>query len=303
MALYLTEADVSRLVGPEDAVAVVGELLAVTRDDGAARCAIGGGRDQMVVLAGTLDGSGSAGVSLQLGPASLSALFSSDPPGIRAVLEAGRLRALRAAATSAAAARSLALRPARSLGVIGCGRVGAAHVECLRHGLPSLERVVVYCRSEAVRRDVAERLGAEPAEYGTEAADCDVVVTATTSEDPVLRGEWLRAGALVCAAGAVTATARELDNVVLERAAFVCCDSQALAREAAGDLIEPVERGVLDWLEVHELVEALASPQPARQAPEDIVVYKNSGWTPLDLALAELAVTRAAEAGLGTEIS
>ena len=60
----------------------------------------------------------------------------------------------------------------------------------------------------------------------SDAAAQDVVVTATTSRDPVLRGEWLRDGALVCAIGANDSGARELDNVVLERATFVCCDSR-----------------------------------------------------------------------------
>ena len=55
-------------------------------------------------------------------------------------------------------------------------------------------------------------------------------MTVTTSRDPVLRGEWLREGALVCAVGANDRRARELDNVVLERATFVCCDSREQAQ-------------------------------------------------------------------------
>ena len=74
----------------------------------------------------------------------------------------------------------------------------------------------------------------------------------------MLRGEWLQPGALVCAIGANQPRSRELDNVVLERAVFVCCDSIEQARLESGDLIEPIERGVLDWLEVHELQEVVA---------------------------------------------
>src|SRR5206468_7987482 len=92
-----------------------------------------------------------------------------------------------------------------------------------------------------------------------QAGEKDVVVTVTPSKDPVLRGEWLQAGALVCAVGANRPEARELDNAVLERAAFVCCDSKEDARLESGDLIEPVEQGVLDWLEVHELAEVVSA--------------------------------------------
>src|SRR5213079_2411931 len=99
-----------------------------------------------------------------------------------------------------------------------------------------------------------------------------VVVTATTSPDPVLRGEWLQPGALVCGIGANDPRHRELDNVVLERAAFVCCDSREQAQLESGDLIEPVEAGVLDWLEVHELQEVVAGEVQGRASAEDVVV-------------------------------
>ena len=108
-------------------------------------------------------------------------------------------------------------------------------------------------------------------------------------------------GALVCAAGANRIEARELDNAVLERAAFVCCDSKEQARVEAGDLVEPVERGVLDWLEVHELAEVVGGEMPGRRATRDIVVFKSLGIAAEDLAVGELVFDRARERGLGVE--
>jgi ornithine cyclodeaminase/alanine dehydrogenase-like protein (mu-crystallin family) len=302
VARFLVESDVATVLDPADALEVVAEQLAEAAESPTVRSALELGSDEMVMLAGSLEMAQAAGMSLTLGETSLALLLASDPPRLVAALEARRLRALRVAATSAAAARSLAGGAARSLGVIGCGSVGLAHVECLRSALPGLERVVLYCRSTATRERAAALLAAEAADYGAEPAACDVVVVATTSPDPVLRGEWLRPGALVCAVGGVTLGARELDNVVLERAAFVCSDSPALAREAAGDLAEPVAQGILDWLEVHDLRETLAAAQPARQSSDDIVVFKSAGNATLDLALAALAANRAAQAGIGAEV-
>jgi ornithine cyclodeaminase/alanine dehydrogenase len=128
------------------------------------------------------------------------------------------------------------------------------------------------------------------------------VVTATTSTDPVLRGDWLREGALVLAIGANDPAARELDNNVLERATFVCCDSREQSRLEAGDLIEPVERGVLDWLEVHELQEVVAGEFEGRAAEEDIVVFKSNGLAAWDLAAAARVVELAREQGVGREL-
>jgi ornithine cyclodeaminase/alanine dehydrogenase-like protein (mu-crystallin family) len=127
----------------------------------------------------------------------------------------------------------------------------------------------------------------------------DVVVTITTSRDPVLRGEWLREGALVCAAGANDPRKRELDNTVLERAAFVCCDSKGNAKLESGDLIEPVQSGVLDWLEVHELHEVVAGEVAGRQTENDIAVFKSNGLAVWDVAIAAELLRRARERGVG----
>src|SRR5439155_20111434 len=156
----------------------------------------------------------------------------------------------------------------------------------VRAAVPTIEHVVAYCRTEANLADFCARVGAEPAETHRDAAtDADIVVTATSSKDPVLRGEWLREGALVCAVGANHPSRRELDDVVLERATFVCCDSRDQARLESGDLIEPVEHGVLDWLEVHELHEVVGGEVPGRQSDSDIVVFKSNGLAAWDVGI------------------
>jgi alanine dehydrogenase len=206
--------------------------------------------------------------------------------GVRAVIDADRLGQLRTGAASAVAARHLARTDARTLGVIGCGAQARTQVSCIREALPGIEETIAYCRSEERLAAFCAEVGAEPAESHRDAAAADVVVTITNSRDPVLRGEWLRPGAFVCAAGANHPRSRELDNAVLERAAFVCCDSLADAKIESGDLIEPVGQGVLDWLEVHELQEVVAGELPGRQADDDIVVFKSNGLAAWDLAVA-----------------
>jgi alanine dehydrogenase len=205
---------------------------------------------------------------------------------LRAVIEADRLGQLRTGAASGVAAKYLAKPGARTLGVIGCGHQAQTQVACIREALPEVEKTIAYCRSPEQLAAFCEKLGAEAGESHRDAAAADVVVTITTSRDPVLRGEWLRPGALVCAAGANIPNARELDNAVLQRAAFVCCDSLADARIESGDLIEPVGQGVLDWLEVHELQEVVGGELPGRQSEDDIVVFKSNGLAAWDLAVA-----------------
>jgi alanine dehydrogenase len=236
------------------------------------------------------------------GAAFVVALFSVQRPELVALLEADWLGRLRTGAASAVAAKQLAREGASSLGVIGCGGQAETQVACIREAVPTLERVVAYCRTERNLQAFCKRVGAEAGESHRDAAAHDIVVTITTSRDPVLRGEWLLAGALVCAAGANNGRSRELDNVVLERASFVCCDWLPQARVESADLIEPVETGVLDWLEVHELHEVVGGELPGRQSPDDIVVFKSNGLAAWDVAIAAAAVERARERGIGTEL-
>jgi ornithine cyclodeaminase/alanine dehydrogenase-like protein (mu-crystallin family) len=230
------------------------------------------------------------------------ALFAADRPELLALIEADRLGQRRTGAASAVAAKYLARADARTLGVIGAGWQAESQVECLRAALPGIDRVVAFSRSDERLTDFCERLGAEAAEYNSDAAEQDVVVTVTSSRDPVLRGEWLREGALVCAVGANRLDSRELDNAVIERAAFICCDSKEQARLEAADIVEPVEQGVLDWLEVHELADVVGGELQGRARDEDIVLFKSIGIAAEDVTVARLVYDRAREQGLGEEL-
>jgi alanine dehydrogenase len=308
VTVYLKEADVERLLDPAAAIAAVEaccERMARGAVELLPRERLGLEHSRLAVMAATDRELGYAAVKTYVASAEgarfVVSLFREEGPELVAVIEADRLGQLRTGAASAVAAKHLA-PGAGSLGVIGCGWQAESQVACLRAALPELERVVAYCRTPERLAAFCKRVGVEPAESQSEAAAEQVVVTVTTSRDPVLRGDWLRPGALVCAVGANVASHRELDNGVLERAAFVCCDARAQARRESGDLIEPVAAGVLDWLEVHELHEVVAGEIDGRADPDDIVVFKSNGLAAWDLAVAVAAVERAKAEGLGTEL-
>jgi alanine dehydrogenase len=309
LTLYLSEDDVQELLAPDDAVEAVEASfarMAAGAVELAPRRRLELAEGRLADMAASDLELGYAGVKSYAGfaegAAFVVALFAVDRPELVALIEADHLGRLRTGAASAVAAKHLAREGATSLGVIGCGTQAETQVKCIRAAVPSIERVVAYCRTERNLRAFCERVGAEPAESNRDAAEQDVVVTITTSRDPVLRGEWLRPGAVVCAAGANRPTARELDNVVLERASFVCCDWKEQARIESADLIEPIQQGVLDWLEVHELHEVVAGELPGRQSQEDIVVFKSNGIAAWDVAIAATAVERARERKLGTDL-
>jgi len=309
MPLYLTEEDVEAVFTIGDALEAVegsfrrqaaGEIENRPRD----RLRLEDGR--LAVMAAADLGLGVAGVKTYAAGAGgmkfVVVLFDAARHDLLAVIEADQLGRLRTGAASGVAAKHLAKEGTVSLGVLGCGHQAETQVAAIRLALPDVATTVVYCRDAGRRQAFANAVGAEAAESHQEAAAQDVVVTITTSKDPVLRGEWLRPGALVCAAGANIARSRELDNAVLERAAFVCCDSRENARLESGDLIEPVAQGVLDWLEVHELAEVVAGDVPGRQSEDDIVVFKSNGIAAWDVAVGAAVLALAREHGLGLEL-
>ena len=309
MALYLSESDVDGLVSPAEMVDVVEACfrrMAAGAVENRPRYRLGLDEGGLAVMAAADLELGYAGAKVYAafrgGARFAVLLFRATEPELVAVIEADRLGQLRTGAASGVAARHLARAGAASLGVIGCGWQAETQVACIRAAVPSIERVVAYCRTEERLRAFCERHGAEPGESHRDPAECDVVVTVTGSHDPVLRGEWLHPGALVCAVGANDLRRRELDNVALERASFVCCDSIEDARLESADLVEPVQSGVLDWLEVHELQEVVAGELRGRQADDDIVVFKSNGLAAWDVAAAVAAVERARERGVGTEV-
>jgi ornithine cyclodeaminase/alanine dehydrogenase len=297
MTLHLTEDDVARLLTPADAVAAI-EACFARMARGAVhnrpRYRLPLDRGALAVMAASDLELGFAGAKVYAGFGTGARfevlLFRADAPELVAVIDADKLGQLRTGAASGVAAKHLARPGARTLGVIGCGWQAESQVECIRAAVPTIERTVAYCRTRESLEAFCAKLGCEPGESNSDAGACDIVVTVTGSRDPVLRGDWLRPGALVCAVGANDGRRRELDNAVLERATFVCCDSVENAKLESADLIEPIAAGALDWLEVYELQQVVAGEVPGRESDDDVVVFKSNGLAAWDVAAAARVV-------------
>jgi len=308
--LYLTESEVASLLTPADALAAVegsfrrlaaGEVVNQPR----LRLPLDGGA--LALMAAVDRGLGLAGAKTYSAVAGNAAfvvvLFDAERGDCIAVIEANVLGRLRTGAASGVAAKHLTRSGASRLGIVGCGFQAETQVACIRAAVPTIETVTAFCRTDSNLAEFCARVGAEAAESNREAAEeQDIVVAVTTAKDPVLRGDWLSDGTLVCAVGANHPSRRELDDAVLDRATFVCCDSIEQARIESADLIEPVAHGVLDWLEVHELHEVVAGEVAGRSSDADVVVFKSNGLAAWDVAIGAAAVERARERGVGTDV-
>ncbi len=230
-------------------------------------------------------------------------LFSGETGEVRALMNASAITAIRTAAVSAVATRLLAREDATELAIVGAGVQGRSHVEAMR-ALRSWERIRIASRTPEHARSLADEVGAEAVDSIEEAVrDADVVVTATSSSQPVLRREWLKPGAHVNAVGSSVKTARELDTAtVVDASLFV--DRRESTVNEAGDYLFPLEEGAIggpDHIRA-EIGEILIGKHPGRTSPDELTVFKSLGLAVEDLAAAEYVVRRAEETGTGTTV-
>jgi alanine dehydrogenase len=234
-------------------------------------------------------------------------LFDAEGGELLSIMRSDRLGQLRTGAASGVATRHLARDDASSLGIYGTGWQAESQLEAVA-AVRDLDRVIVHSRSEDGRKDFAVRMGerigmeVETTASPEEAAAQDIVVTVTSSKEPVLRGEWLRPGAHVNAAGSNFLFKSEIDRDVVRRASFVCVDSREELGLEAGDLLLPLETGVILPEAVYELGQVIAGHLPGRRGPEDITLFASQGLALEDMAAARIVYDRAVEGDVGRDI-
>ena len=209
-----------------------------------------------------------------------------------AVIDGEALTLRRTAAASALAARSLARPDARRLLLVGCGRLAGWMARAHAALRPDVQVAVWGRRAESSRwlADLLrqEGLAAEAVHDLPQAvAQADIVCCATTSTEPLVQGDWLRPGTHLDLVGGFRPHMREVDDAAVA-AARVVVDTYAGALAEAGDLTQPLARGVIARTHiVAELAELLRGERAGRLGPGDITLFKSVGTALEDLAAAE----------------
>ncbi len=226
-----------------------------------------------------------------------------------AVLNAAAITAVRTAAVSAVATDALARPDATDLTIIGAGVQAQWHVSAIAH-VRSLSRVRLTARDADRGRAVAARLSEElavPVSYVLDPAQAvrgaDIVVTATNSATPVLRHDWLSAGAHVNAVGACLPALRELDAATVASAALFVDRRESALAESGDVRIAAQEAGFGPEHIRAEVGEVLAGLAPGRTSPEELTVFESLGLAVEDLATAAHICAAAERTGHGTKVT
>jgi alanine dehydrogenase len=216
-------------------------------------------------------------------------------------MNGGRITNARTGCIGGLAARDLASGEPLRVGVLGAGTQARWQTRAIA-ALCAVESVSIYSPSDS-RHDCAADLREHdiPAEAvdSPEAAveDATVVVTATTSTEPVFDADALAPGTLVVAVGAYTGEMQELEPAVFDRAARVFADVPEEVAEI-GDLLA-TDLTVDDLVPLSAVFEAEAG----RESAEEILVVESVGTAVLDAAAAAAVYESAIEEGIGTEQS
>ncbi len=248
-------------------------------------------------------GNPAAGLDSHQGVVLLSSAQTGEP---LAVLNASALTEVRTAAVSAVATGLLARADATELAIIGTGVQARAHLLAIAAARP-LTRVRVAGRDQAKARrfagDMRERVTVPVTACGPAAdavAGAGIVVTATSSAEPVLRRDWLAPGAHINAVGACVPRARELDTETMAAAALFA-DSRESATSESGDYLLAHAEGAIGPEHIRaEIGEIITGAAPGRTSDSEITVFESLGLAAEDLAAAALAYRKAAELGVGS---
>jgi ornithine cyclodeaminase/alanine dehydrogenase-like protein (mu-crystallin family) len=208
-------------------------------------------------------------------------LFRADTGEPLAIMDGRRITEMRTAAVSAVAVDLLAPVDAKLLGILGSGVQARSHVQALSR-VRKFEEIRVWSRTEGNARRFAEEVGAQVTTAEEAVSGADVVLTLTSSPEPVLSGRWLKKDAIVCAVGAVTPNRRELDDEAM-RGAVVVESREAALREPGDILLAKAEVSA-------EIGELLQGKQLDRR--DRPVVFKSVGIAIEDVAAAKLVYDR-----------
>ncbi len=209
-----------------------------------------------------------------------------------AQIDGNEITSRRTAAASALAASYLAPADARSLLVVGCGRVGSLIPEAYRAVRP-VERVVVWDRDENAAKALAARLCAQDIDTAVApdlaqaVNDADIVSCATLATQPVVQGAWLRPRSHLDLIGSFTPQMREADDACFAGARLFVDTQEALQK--SGELLGPMSRGVFTAVDVAgELADLAAGRVQGRVESDGRTVFKAVGTALEDLAAAVL---------------
>jgi ornithine cyclodeaminase len=235
-------------------------------------------------------------------------LFSRETGEMLGLMNASEITAIRTAAVSAVATRLLAREDAQQLAIIGAGVQARTHLAALSAIRP-IKSVRIACRNiehaEELAREMQPQFSfkIEPVRTNEDAVrDADLIVTATSSLEPVINKDWISPGAHVNAIGTHSPNSREIDGATMA-AARIFTDRRESVLNEAGDYLLAAKEGLLTPESIlGEIGELLIGTKPGRTSATEITLFKSLGLAIEDVTTADYLYKKAQALNAGTWI-
>jgi ornithine cyclodeaminase/alanine dehydrogenase-like protein (mu-crystallin family) len=313
-ALYLTESEVTELIDMKTSIEVCEEAfrrLAANEADNVprARCSAPGIMlHSMSAAAAYLGMVGWKMYATTRHGARFHVGLYDQSGELVALFEADKLGQLRTGATTGVAVQAMADPEATEMGLFGAGWQAQSQLEAVVAVRP-IKIAYVYSRDEKRRTRFADQMS-ERLEIDVRAVDrpqdatedLPIVVTATTSREPVFDGNWLAEGSLVCAMGSNWLTKAEIDTTVVRRADNIVCDSVKACQNEAGDFVAAIENGIFDWSRAVDLADVITGRATGRNTRDSLCLFKSVGLAVEDVAMATRLLSLARQRQVGREL-
>ncbi|MEZ6045334.1 MAG: ornithine cyclodeaminase family protein [Planctomycetaceae bacterium] len=235
------------------------------------------------------------------------ALYNPDGEWV-SLLEADWLGQLRTGAASGVATRLIAKEDAQHVAIFGSGKQARTQLQAVC-AVRNIQHATVFSNTPERREEFARTMSDEtgiqvvaadsPAEC---VAQAEIICTATTSKEPVVTAEMLRAGVHINAVGSNALNRAELSADCFTRIDKVVCDDVDSCRNEAGDFVGPMASGSLQWEKISPLASLVTKSEGARTNREEITLFKSVGMAIEDIAVAAIVYEAAREANIGTEL-
>ncbi|HEU4934329.1 MAG TPA: ornithine cyclodeaminase family protein [Pyrinomonadaceae bacterium] len=233
-------------------------------------------------------------------------LFSRETGELMALMNASEITATRTAAVSAVATRLLAREDAHELAIIGAGVQARTHLFAL-DVVRSIKQARVACRNIEHAQELVREMQPHfsfpiKAVHSNEEAvrGADLIVTATSSQEPVINKDWISPGAHVNAIGTHSPNSREIDSATMA-VARIFVDRRESALNESGDYLLAAKEGLINADSiVGELGELLIGTKSGRNSVNEITLFKSLGLAIEDVACAEYLYQKAQSQNSGT---
>jgi ornithine cyclodeaminase len=240
------------------------------------------------------------------------AVLALDPTSgeIVALMEGGALTAIRTGAGAGAATDLLARPDSKIMAMIGTGGQAATQIEAVCTVRP-IEAVRLFSLDPDEGRALAERIAGKgpipnDVSVAATAADAvrgaDIISTATVALEPVFSDADVKDGAHINAIGAWSPEMCEVPPETVVRARVVVDSREAVLVEA-GDLLQPMEKGLIDKGHfATEIGQVIGGSAEGRTSDDQVTVFKSVGVGAQDVIAAHIAMQNAEAKGLGQQV-